>query len=138
LYLTDYSRPAKEEKPSQMYCCAERLERGWPLLTVGTGNGDSKSTNGRGPSLVGSLGFSCRYKRFLFCLGCSNRPRRKKFFFTVFYFNSFIPTSQQAGQAAMLVRLSLSMCLWYSASTFLPQFQIAVRVLSPCLGPTIF
>jgi hypothetical protein len=30
---------------------------GWPLLTVETEeNGDSKSTNERGPSLVGSLG----------------------------------------------------------------------------------
>ncbi len=38
---------------------------GWPLLTIETGvNGDSKSTNERGPSLVGSLGLSCRYERF--------------------------------------------------------------------------
>jgi hypothetical protein len=38
---------------------------GWPLLSVETEvNGDSKSTNERGPSLVGLLGFSCRYKRF--------------------------------------------------------------------------
>jgi hypothetical protein len=30
---------------------------GWPPLTVETeANGDSKSTNGKGPSLVGSLG----------------------------------------------------------------------------------
>ncbi len=36
--------------------------------------GDSKSTNERGPCLVGLLGLSCRYKRFLFCLGCSSRP----------------------------------------------------------------
>ncbi len=34
---------------------------GWPLLTVETEmNGDSKSTNERGPSLIGSLGLSCR------------------------------------------------------------------------------
>jgi hypothetical protein len=48
----------------------ERLERGspcWLLLTP-------KSTNERGPSLVGSLGLSFRYKRFLFCLGCSIGP----------------------------------------------------------------
>ena len=33
---------------------------GWPLLTVETDvNGDSKSTNERGPSLVGSL-WACR------------------------------------------------------------------------------
>ncbi len=35
----------------------ERLERGWPLLTVESEvNWDSKRTNERGPSLVGSLG----------------------------------------------------------------------------------
>ncbi len=34
---------------------------GWPLLTVETEkNGDSKSTNERGPSMVVSLGLSCR------------------------------------------------------------------------------
>ncbi len=45
---------------------------GWPLLTVEAEvNGDSKRTNKRGSFLVGSLGLSCRYKRFLFCLGCS-------------------------------------------------------------------
>ncbi len=34
---------------------------GWPLLTFETEmNGDSKSTNERGPSLVGSLSLSCR------------------------------------------------------------------------------
>jgi hypothetical protein len=42
-----------------------RLEVGWPLLTVETEvNGDSKRTNERGPSLVGSLASSCRYSRF--------------------------------------------------------------------------
>jgi hypothetical protein len=36
------------------------------MLTVNTEvNGDSMSTNERGPSLVGSLGSSCWYKRFL-------------------------------------------------------------------------
>jgi hypothetical protein len=35
----------------------------WTLLTVETGlNGDSKSTNEFDPSLVGSMGLSCRYK----------------------------------------------------------------------------
>jgi hypothetical protein len=38
---------------------------GWPRLTIETEkNGDSKSTKQRGPSLVGSLGLSCRYRRF--------------------------------------------------------------------------
>jgi hypothetical protein len=34
------------------------------------------------------------------------------FFLTVHYFNSFVPIAQQAGQAAVLGRQSLSMCLW--------------------------
>jgi hypothetical protein len=61
---------------------SERLiERvGWPLLTVETEtNGDSKSTYERGPSLVGSLGSLCRYKRFMSCLGCSGQPSTKCF-----------------------------------------------------------
>jgi hypothetical protein len=54
---------------------------GWPLLSVETEvNGESKSTNERGPSWVGSLGFSCRYKRLLSCLGCSRRPSTRYFF----------------------------------------------------------
>ncbi len=41
---------------------------GWPLLTVETEvNGDSKSTNERGSSLVGSWGLS-RQKRDFFVL----------------------------------------------------------------------
>jgi hypothetical protein len=54
---------------------------GWPLLPVETeANGDTKSTNERGPSLVGLLGSSCRYKIYLSCLGCSSRPSKKYFF----------------------------------------------------------
>ncbi len=45
---------------------------GWPLLTVETEvNGDSKSTNAICPSMMGSSGLLCGYKRFLFRLGCS-------------------------------------------------------------------
>ncbi len=90
--------------------------KGWHLLTVETEvNGDSKSTNERDPSLVGSSAMSCRYKykSFLFCLGCSSRPSTKYIFFlAVHYFNAFISIAQQAGQAVMLGCLSLSMCLW--------------------------
>jgi hypothetical protein len=58
----------------------------WPLLTVETDvNGDSKSTNERCPSLVGSL--------------------------AVHYFNSFVPIAHQAGQVAVLGRRSFSMCV---------------------------
>jgi hypothetical protein len=56
---------------------------GWPLLTFESEvNGDSKRTNERGSFLVGSLGLSCQYKRFLSCLGCSSRSGYKIFFFS--------------------------------------------------------
>ncbi len=44
----------------------KETRKGVPLLNGKTvENGDSNSTNERGPFLVGSLGLSCRYKRFL-------------------------------------------------------------------------
>ncbi len=56
-------------------------QRGVALLIVETEvNRDSKRTNERGSVLVGSLGLSCLYKRFLFCLSCSSRPGTKYFF----------------------------------------------------------
>jgi hypothetical protein len=75
-----------------------RLERGGPCCTaVETQvNSDSRSTNEKGPSLVGSLGFPCRYKRFF--PHCT-------------LFSSIVPIAQQAGQAVVLGRLSLIMCL---------------------------
>ncbi len=77
---------------------------GWPMLTAETEvNGDSKSTQKRGSSLVGSSGLSCRYKIFLFSLGI--------IFLTVHFSNSFVPIAQQAGQAAVLGRLSLIVSL---------------------------
>jgi hypothetical protein len=55
----------------------QRRER-WLLLTVKTEvNGDSGSTYERVHSLVGSLSLSCRYKRFLSCLGSSIRSDSK-------------------------------------------------------------
>jgi hypothetical protein len=79
------------------------------LLTVEVEvNGDSKSTNERGPSLVISLCLSCRYKRFLFSLGCSSGQLQNIFFLTLHFFNFFVPIAQKAGQAAVLGRLSLS------------------------------
>ncbi len=57
----------------------ERLERGGPLRTVETEmNGDAKSTNKSGSSFL--VRWACRYKRFLFCLGCPSRPCTKYFF----------------------------------------------------------
>jgi hypothetical protein len=91
---------------------SRKAREGWPLLTVETEvNGDSGRTYVGGPSLVGSLGLSCRYMKFFSCLGCRSRPSSKYLFLTVHYFNSFVPFAQQAGQAAVLGRLSLSMSL---------------------------
>jgi hypothetical protein len=73
---------------------ADGLQGGCPLSAVETEtNGDSKSTNERGPSLVGSLGSSCRYKRFLSCLGVHALvgPVQTIFPITVHYLNSFCP-----------------------------------------------
>ncbi len=39
-------------------------------------------------------------------------PVENIYFLTVHYFNFFVPIAQQARQAAVLDRLSLSMCLW--------------------------
>jgi hypothetical protein len=67
----------REEKEASF----RETKEGWPLLTVETeGIGDSKSKNERGPSLVGWLSFSCRYKRFLFRLGCTSRTSTKYIF----------------------------------------------------------
>jgi hypothetical protein len=59
----------KAETPSDQTI---ETREGWLLQTVETkANGDSRSTYERGPSLVGSLGFTRRHKRFLVCRGCS-------------------------------------------------------------------
>jgi hypothetical protein len=39
-------------------------------------------------------------------------PVQNIFFLNVHYFNSFVHIARQAGQAAMLDRLSLILCLW--------------------------
>jgi len=84
---------AAATKGTKRKVLARETREGWPLLTVETEvNGASKSTNERGPSLAGSLGLLCRYKRFVFCLGCSSRPSTKYFFFPNYaLFNSFVP-----------------------------------------------
>jgi hypothetical protein len=103
---------------------AERLERGGPcwllkLRRMGTQRVQIKRRMGtqkvqikRGPSLVGCLGLSCRYKRFCSALAALVGPVQKNFFLAVHYFNSFVLIAQQAGQAAGLGRLSLIKCLW--------------------------
>ncbi len=50
-------------------------------------NGDSKSTNERGPSMVGS----CQIRDFCSALAAPVGTVEKKFFPAVHYFNSFVP-----------------------------------------------
>jgi hypothetical protein len=90
---------------------SERPEReaSAQLTAVSQVNGDSKSSNERGPFLVGSLGFSCRYKRFYPGFGCSTQPSKKKFpHRTLFYFICpHYPSPSKPGQAVVQDRLSL-------------------------------
>jgi hypothetical protein len=66
-------------------------------------NVDSKSTNEKGPFLVGLLGLSCRYKIFGSAFAALVGPVQNIFSssYTVLYFNSFVPIAKQAGQAAV-------------------------------------
>ncbi len=76
-----------------------------PLLTVETEvNGHSMSTNERGPSLVGSLGYPASTSDFCLALAALVGKVPNIFFLTVQYFNSFVPIAQQASQAVVLSR----------------------------------
>ncbi len=96
---------------------AKENREGWPLQTVETEvNGDSKRRNERGSFLVNSLSLSYRYKRFLLCcLDALVDPGQNLFFLALC---TFVPIAQQGGQAAVLGRLSLSLCLWIQIQTF--------------------
>jgi|688.fasta_scaffold460044_2 hypothetical protein len=86
---------------------------GWPLLTVKTeANGDSKSTNERGPSSVTVIGFLMPVQAIFVLLAAVVGPVRNIFFLSVHYLNSFLPIAQHAGQAVMQGRQSLTVCLW--------------------------
>ncbi len=73
---------------------------GWPLLLLTVKlNGDSKSTNKRVPSLVCSVGLSCRYKRFWYC------PYTISIYFS--------PSPSTLGrQTCWVACLLVSLCLW--------------------------
>jgi hypothetical protein len=49
-----------------------KTREGWSLLSVETEANGTLTSNERGPSLVGSLGSSCRDNGFLSFLGCSS------------------------------------------------------------------
>ncbi len=87
---------------------ARETKDGCAILTVETKvNGDSKSTNERGPSLVGSLGSSCRYKRLLSCFGCSGQPSAKNFF----PHRTLFPIAQQPKQEVNRAKPSVYECV---------------------------
>jgi hypothetical protein len=86
-------------------CGGQRDREGWPLLTVETEvYGDSKRTHESGPFLTKKVG-----------LDCSTVFGPVQNFFSSPYTISvsLTPIAQQAGQAAVLGRLSLSVCLWW-------------------------
>ncbi len=85
--------------------------------------GDSRSTFGRGPSLVGSIDSSCWYKRFLSCLGCPRRVQYKTFFST-------LATCSLAGQTVMPHYLSLNKCLWVVGTCSLAGQAVVPHYLS--------
>jgi hypothetical protein len=93
---------------------SRETREGWPLLTVETEvKRESKRTNERGPFLVGT-------REFRYALAALVGPVQNIFFLSVHCFNYFVPIAEQAGQAAVLGRLSLSMCLCccHLSSTF--------------------
>ncbi len=90
----------------------ERRER-WALLTVETeANGDSKRTNERCP-LGWFVGFVVPVQEIFVMPWLHDvvGPVQNIFFLTVHYFSALVPAAKQAGQAAVLARLSLSVCV---------------------------
>ncbi len=59
--------------------------------------------------------WACRAGPRDFCsaLAALVGPVQNIFFLTLHFFNSFVPIAQHSGQAAVLGRLSLSVCLWF-------------------------
>ncbi len=87
---------------------SREAREGWPLLTVETEvNGVSEITKWMG--LVGSLGLSCQYNRFLACLGCSRRPSTKYFFPRRTLFQFLCP--QRPASCALCRQLCWVACL---------------------------
>jgi hypothetical protein len=93
---------------------------GWPLLTVET------EANGDSPWLVC---WACHAGTRDFCsaLAALVGPIQNIFFLPVHYFNSFVPMPQQAGQAAVLGRLSLSVFVSGGTLFFLLKLRAAFR-----------
>ncbi len=97
--LKDKSFVVGTERPSSGRRRPERLESGGPCWLLKLRWMGTQEPKWRGPSLVGSLGLSCRYRRFLFCPVCSSRPVQK--FFSSRYTIS-IPLSPSLSKLAMV------------------------------------
>ncbi len=92
---------------------ARETKEGWPLLSVETEvNGDSTRGNERCP-FYWLVRWACRACTRDFALPWLFWKAQYKniFFLTVHIFNSFVPVAQQAGQATLLGRLSLNVCV---------------------------
>jgi hypothetical protein len=99
-----------QHTPVCVYYRAREIREGWPLLTVETEvNGDSKSTNERGP-------WARRF--FLSSFEALVGLVQNIFSLTVHYFHSFVPNAQQAGQAAVLGSLISNYVSLYRAFIF--------------------
>jgi hypothetical protein len=88
-------------------------ERGGPCRPIATEvNRDSGSTNERDPSLIGSLGLTCRYKRFCSAWAAPVGPVQNIFFPIVHNINFSVPIIQQASPTVRQGHQSLYACLW--------------------------
>jgi hypothetical protein len=94
----------------------ERLERGSPcwLLKLRQMGISRLQMKGVLPFWLIRCRWSCRAgtRDFWPALAAQVGPAQNIFFLTVHFFYAFVPIAQQAGQEAMLDRLSLSLCLW--------------------------
>ncbi len=89
--------------------CTREIREGWPLLTVETAvNGDSRSTNEKGPFLVGSLGLLADTREFCFALAAL--VVQNIFFLTALYFSSYVPIASKLGRQLCWVAC-LSVCV---------------------------
>ncbi len=91
----------------------ERLERGGPCWLLKLRQMETQRGQMTGVTFfVGLLGLSCRYKWFLLCLAALVGLVQNIFFLMVYYFDSSVLLSTwKAGQAAVLGRLSFSVCV---------------------------
>ncbi len=106
----------------------KETREGWPLLTVETEvNGDSKRTNEKWSCLGWFVKLVSPVQNSFVLPCCSSQPS----ILTVHYFNSFVPIAQQAGQAAVLGRLSLGVCVSGNGSQRMREKHVYIPVLVP-------